>query len=578
MVVSIRRRLRDLLAEALASAQARGLLPDLPASDLIQVERPQNPQHGDYASNLALRLARTGRTKPMPIAEAVAASLPAASEIERVDVAAPGFINFTLSQQWLQSQIAAIEEAGEGYGCLDLGGGAAVQVEFVSANPTGPLHVGNGRGAVLGSALANILEAAGYRVQREYYVNDAGLQTDLFARTLYARYLQALGRPTELPPEGYAGHYMVDLAQQIAAEEAGANPPSPPLARGGIGGASLHALPEAEALARIGRLGMDRVLAGIREDLERLGVRFDRWFNESTLFQGGQYERAMGILAQQGYLEEREGARWFVSTALGDSKDNVVVRSNGQPTYFASDIAYHYHKFAELGFQRVINVWGADHQGHVSRMKAVIEALGFDPEQLTVIIAQMVSLRRGAEVVKLSKRSGDIITLREVLDEVGADACRYFFISRSADSQMDFDLELAQRQAPENPVYYIQYAHARIASILRRAAEQDRPAAGATQARPGDVSLIRSEPELALLRQMVLLPEVVELAAQRLEPQHLAHYALALATAFHHFYEQTRVVSEDTALSAARLRLVQTAQLVLARVLTLMGMTVPERM
>jgi arginyl-tRNA synthetase len=349
---------------------------------------------------------------------------------------------------------------------------------------------------------------------------------------------------------------MTTLAKEIIAEE----------------GDRFLSLPEKEAISELGRIGLAKMIEQIKDDLEKLGVSFDVWFSEQSLFDKGQYQKVMSLLREGGYIAEREDATWFVSTALGEDKDNVVVRSDGSPTYFATDIAYHYNKFLERKFDKVINIWGADHQGHISRMKAVVSALGIDPERLTVIISQMVTLSRGGELVRVSKRSGDIITLREVIDEVGADACRFFFAARSADSQMDFDLELAKKQSADNPVYYVQYAHARIASILRLAQERKISYAD------GDVSLLTTEPELTLIRKMLLLPEMVEVVTQTLEPHHLAYYAQDLATVFHSFYMQCRVVSEDDVLSKARLKLVEAARIVLARTLHLMGMTAPDRM
>jgi arginyl-tRNA synthetase len=401
-----------------------------------------------------------------------------------------------------------------------------------------------------------VLSAAGYAVEREYYVNDAGNQMDAFFRSLYCRYLQALGRECEMPADGYQGYYPVELARKIVAEKKKA----------------FLDMPSEQAVQEIGRFALPRVLADIKSDLKLLGVDFDVWFSERTLFEKGQYEQAMALLRKSGYIEEREGAQWFVSTALGEDKDNVLVRTNGAPTYFASDLAYHYNKFLERGFDQVINIWGADHQGHVSRMKAVVSALGIKPERLKIIISQMVTLRRGETLIKLSKRTGELITLRELVEEVGADACRFFFLSRSADSQMDFDLELAKKESADNPVYYVQYAHARIASILRLAQEQK------IDYSQGDVGLLTHEAELDLIRKMVSLPEIIELAAQKLEPHHLPYFAQDLATSFHAFYKQCRVVSEDKALTGARLKLVKTTQIILAKTLGLMGMTAPERM
>jgi arginyl-tRNA synthetase len=551
----IKQSLIKLLTQAASKAQESGKLPSVTLPE-ITVEHPQNPEHGDYASSLPLKLARSTGASPLTIAQDIVGLIAPSLEIEAIAVAPPGFINFTLSSDWLTRQVDSILAAGDAYGNIDLGRGSRVQVEFVSVNPTGPLHVGHGRGAILGSTLANVLAAAGYKVEKEYYINDAGSQIDAFYRSLYARYQQCLGTDAEMPSDGYLGKYMVDLAKEIIAEE----------------GNRFLSLPPEEALSELGKIGLVKIIELIKSDLERLGVSFDVWFNEKSLYDKGQYQKAMSLLREGGYIGEKEGATWFVSTALGDDKDNVVVRSDGSPTYFASDIAYHYNKFLERKFDKVINIWGADHQGHISRMKAVVAALGIAPERLKVIISQMVTLRRGDEMVRVSKRSGDIITLREVIDEVGTDACRFFFASRTADSQMDFDLELAKKQSADNPVYYVQYAHARIASILRLAQERKISCAD------GDVSLLTTEPELTLIRKMLLLPETVDVVAHTLEPHHLAYYAQDLATVFHSFYMQCRVVSEDEALTKARLKLVEAAKIVLARTLHLMGMTAPDKM
>ncbi len=548
-------KIARLLEQAAKAAQMEGLLPAIALPEVI-VEHPQNPEHGDYASSLPLKLAKAARMAPMTIADTLAKLLTETREVKKVSVAAPGFLNFTLTDKWLAEQVEEILSAGKDYCNLALGKGTRVQIEFVSVNPTGPIHVGHGRGAVLGSTLANVLSAAGYAVEREYYVNDAGNQMDAFFRSLHCRYLQDLGKECEMPADGYQGYYPVELAKKIVAEKKKA----------------FLDMPAEQAVQEIGKIALPRVLADIKSDLKLLGVDFDVWFSERTLFEKGQYERAMALLRKGGHIEEREGAQWFVSTALGEDKDNVLVRTNGAPTYFASDLAYHYNKFLERGFDQVINIWGADHQGHVSRMKAVVSALGIKPERLKIIISQMVTLRRGETLIKLSKRTGELITLRELVEEVGADACRFFFLSRSADSQMDFDLELAKKESADNPVYYVQYAHARIASILRLAQEQK------TDYSQGDVGLLTHEAELDLIRKMVSLPEIIELAAQKLEPHHLPYFAQDLATSFHAFYKQCRVVSEDKALTGARLKLVKATQIILAKTLSLMGMTAPERM
>jgi len=551
----VRQRLIELVTQAACKIQQSG---GLPAVNLPQVtvERPQNPEHGDYASSLPLKLARAAGVKPMAIAEDIVGLIGSAPEIDSIEIAPPGFINFTLKSDWLNQQVDSILTAGAKYGNIKLGDNSRVQLEYVSVNPTGPLHVGHGRGAVLGSALANVLSASGYQVEKEYYINDTGNQINVFSRSLYARYQQCLNVDVEMPADGYFGDYMLDLAKKIIAEE----------------GDKLLSLPEPEALSRIGKLGMGKMLKEIRDDLELIGVDFDVWFSEQSLYDSGQYENVMSLLRHDDYIVEKEDATWFVSTALGEDKDNVVVRGDGSPTYFASDIAYHHNKFVERKFDKVIDIWGADHQGHVSRMKVVLGALGIAPERLEVLISQLVTLRRGEELVRVSKRSGDMITLREVVEEVGADACRFFFLARSADAQMDFDLELAKQESPENPVYYVQYAHARIASIFRLAQEKG------INHRDGDVSLLTTEPELALIRQMLRLPEIVEIAARTLEPHHLTYYAQDLATSFHSFYKQCRVVSKNEELTKARLKLVEAAKITLARALQLMGMVAPEKM
>jgi len=551
----LKETLIDLLTQAATQAQHSGKLPSVTLPS-VTIERPQNPEHGDYASSFPLKLARSAGTNPMEIARELVKLIPPAMEIESIVVAPPGFINFTLKSDWLTQQVDTILSDGENFGNIDLGHGSRVQVEFVSINPTGPLHVGHGRGAILGSTLSNVLTAGHYNVEKEYYFNDAGSQMESLRRSLFVRYQQCLGQEVEMPSEGYLGNYMVDLAREIISEE----------------GNRFLSLSEAEAISELGKLGIEKIISSIQEDLKLLRVDFDVWFSEQSLYENGQFDKVMSLLREGGYLMEKENATWFVSTALGEDKDNVVVRGDGLPTYFAADIAYHYNKFLERNFDRVINIWGADHQGHVSRLNAVVGALGIDPDRLELIIHQMVTLRRGGEMVRVSKRSGDLVTLREVIDEVGTDACRYFFLSRSANSQMDFDLELAKQESQDNPVYYIQYAHARIASILRLAEERK------ISYTDGDVSLLTSEPELTLIRKLLLLPEMVEMVAQSLEPHHLTYYAQDLATTFHSFYKLCRVVSDDQALTKARLKLVEVTKIVLARTLHLMGMTAPDRM
>ena len=554
-ILDVKQKFIGLITDAISRAQQDGKLPRVSVPE-VTLDHPQNPAHGDYACNIPLRLAKMAGMNPMSIAKEIVARIETAPEIDRIDIAPPGFLNFTLQADWLTRRVESILKVKDKYGAIDYGKNRKVQIEFVSVNPTGPLHVGHGRGAILGSTLANVLSLAGYQCEKEYYINDAGAQMTAFYLSLYARYKDAFGEPAEMPANGYMGNYMVDLAKEIIGEK----------------GDVFLKMPESEAIRELGQIGLAKMLAAIRADLEKLDVTFDVWFSEKGLFTSGQYASVMAMLEKKGYIAAKDNATWFVSTSLGEDKDNVVVRGDGTPTYFASDIAYHYNKFVERGFDKVIDIWGADHQGHVSRMKAVVGALGIDPERLTVLISQMVTLRRGRELVKISKRTGEIITLQEVVNEVGADACRFIFLSRSADAQMDFDLELAKKQSSENPVYYVQYAHARISSIIRLAEEKK------IDFSDGNIALLTTAPELALIRKIILLPEVIEIIAQTLEPHHIAYYAQELATVFHSFYKDCRVVTDDEALTKARLKLVQAARISLAQTLRLMGMSVLDRM
>ena len=558
MTTPIREQIAGMVLRALGEAQASGDLPQAPVEDPA-IERPNNPDHGDFSCSLPLKLARQMRMDPMSIAEKLAARISPDDTFQPVRTARPGFLNFAFSPSWLAEQVDQIVAAGPRFGHSEPTGDGPVQVEFVSVNPTGPLHVGHARGAIFGSALANILAAAGHDVQREYYVNDAGSQMDLFYRSLYARYLQLHGQDTPIPEGGYVGEYPVELAASIDEQD---------------GEVYLRMSP-ADALKAIGARGLEKAIAAIRADLDQLRVEYDLWFEESSLFESGRYDEAMRLIADAGYQVERDGAVWFASTSLGEDKDNVLVRSNGAHTYFASDIAYHYDKFEKRGFQRVIDVWGADHQGHVYRMRAAVQALGIDPDRMDLIIYQMVTFKRGDELVRASKRAGNVISIGELVDEVGVDACRYFFLSRAANTQMEFDLELAKSQSAENPVYYIQYGHARIAQILALARDREIDHSDA------QLSLLTHDAELALIRRMVELPELVEMMARTLEPHHLPHYAQELSTAFHHFYEECRVVSSiegDEEITKARLKLCEAARTVVANCLSLMSMSAPEQM
>ena len=550
--------IQQLVADALETARKENLL-QLETIPEIQVERPGNSSHGDFATNLPLRLARATRINPLELAQSLSDRISTGEVIDRVEAANPGFINFYLKESWLQQQVEVVRQAGNEFGNTHSGAGRKIMVEFVSVNPTGPVHVGHTRGAVLGSTLANILAAAGYDVTREYYVNDAGNQMQLFYRSVLAAYKITLGQAAEMPDKGYEGEYIFDLAKEIAESE----------------GTKFLDRNEEQSLTEIGDIGRTKMVDSIRDDLSGIGVEFDNWFSERTLFQGGEYDTAIELLRDNDYLSEREGAMWFNSTMLGDEKDNVVVRSSGEPTYFASDIAYHYNKFVQRGYDLVVDIWGADHQGHVPRMKSAVEALGIERDRLTVLISQMVTLKSEGEVLRVSKRTGNLVTLRELAEEVGTDACRFFFLARTPSTQMEFDLELAKKESAENPVYYVQYAHARNSSILSLARERN------IDWSQGDVSLLTHPAELELIRAILQFPELVNQMAKDLEPHHLPHYATELANSFHNFYENCRVVSsneEDVAVTAARLKLVESAQIVLHRSLALMGMSSPERM
>ncbi len=557
-----------LLGAALQAAQSDGSLPpfDPPA---IGVERPRQADHGDYSSNVAMVAAAAARKSgsnnlnPRQVAQALVDHLPAGGMIDGADIAGPGFINLRLADGWLQDQVATILAAGPAYGNIDRGAGQRWQVEYVSANPTGPIHYGGGRNAVLGDSLANVLAAAGYTIQREFYVNDGGSQFAAFAVSLYARYLQQFGRDEPIPENGYPGEYMVDYARRVVERV----------------GDSLLALDRDAAIAAIRPLGREIVLHDLSAELRLIGVAFDNWFSEQSLYDEGLVQQALDLLDKRGELARRDGAVWFLASKYPkNEKDEVVVRSNGLPTYLASDIAYHYDKFIRRGFDRVVNVWAVDHQGHVPRMAAVMQALGLDPDRLVILMYDLVKLLRNGQEVKLSKRAGTIITIGDVVGEVGPDAVRYNLLTRSPESAVEFDLDLAVQQNNENPVYYIQYGHARICSILSRALEVGFDISDTTA--PGGVLRRLTHPsELALLRKMLELEEQIELAVDKLSPHNLTHYALDLTRVFSAFYRDCKVIdADDLELSRARLLLSRACRVVLAKVLALIGVSAPETM
>jgi arginyl-tRNA synthetase len=560
----VRDRLAGLVRQAVARSQASGYLPSFTLPE-VSVERPPRPEQGDFASNFALRAKRAVGPRgpnPMEIASAISAQIAQDPPVylAGVEAAPPGFLNFTLADDWLRQQVDAILADGPRFGSVPLGNQARVQVEFVSANPTGPVHVGTARNAALGDSICRVLAFAGWQVQREYYYNDAGAQMEHLARSVWKRYQQALGRDVELTEDDYQGEYIVELARDILGEY----------------GDRFASVPEDQA-AEIGAIAARRIMHWIETDLERARVHFDNWFSEARVIREGDFERVLDLLRERGLVYEREGAQWLRSQDLGDERDRVLIRSDGRPTYTATDIAYHYDKFFVRAFDRVIDVWGADHQGQVPSMKAIVKNLGAEPERFDIVIYQMVNVLRHGEVVRMGKRAGNFVTLGEVLDEVGVDATRWFLVSRSADSMMDFDLDLAARQSSENPVYYVEYAHARLAKVLRDADPS-------VDWRAADVQLLTQPAEMALIRRMLQLPEVVELAARNLAPHHIPHYAYELARATQAWYDSgnddrgLRILCDDRSMQAARLKLAAAARQVLANALDLVGVIAPDAM
>jgi arginyl-tRNA synthetase len=551
MTELLRDQVGALIAAGVRSAQESGGLPDFEIPQ-IDVERPRQSAHGDYASPVCLRLAREARMSPRDIAAQVAEHVPASPFVSQVEVAGPGYVNVTLDDGWLAEQVEVILEAGETFGDSDSGRGKKAQLEFVSANPTGPLTVGRGRGGVMGDTLANLLSASGYQVEREYYFNNAGRQMEMLGSSVRLRYLELLGQEIEFPEDHYQGDYIREIAAKIKAENG-------------------DSLSDAE-IVRFKDIAEQEIFVRMRETLARLGIEFDSYFNENVLHEDGRVWSVLEELRERGYVFDKDGAVWFRATELGGRKDRVLVRSNGEPTYRLPDIAYHVDKISR-GFDLMITILGADHVEEYPDVIAGLQALGYDTEHVLVIFHQFVTLVRGGEQVRMSTRRGHFVTLDELIDEVGADAVRYFMLARSPDSHMDFDLDLAVEQSDRNPVYYIQYAHARIASILRHAAEQ-----GWDVETPGDVALLTHESELALIRKLLELPEWIDQAVVQLMPHYLPFYAQELAAAFHVFYRDCRVVSsepEDADLTRARLRLVRAVKGVLARVLSMMGMSTP---
>ena len=552
--VDIKQQIEQALIRAVEAAVEEGILPEGAALPPVLLEEPPEKELGDFATNFAMQSARVFRQSPQKIAAAIRDRL-AGDWLDHAEVAGPGFLNLYLKKTVLSDTLRAVLAAGEEFGTLPPNGAPRIQVEYVSANPTGPLHVGHGRGAAVGSALVKLLRTAGYTVDSEYYVNDAGNQMNLLAVSVNARYLELLGKSVEFPENGYHGADIVETAQRIIDRD----------------GDKYLSLPEEERLKLFQDVAYREKLAALEEDLADFGVTFDRWYSERTLHPEA-VRRVVDVLLERGTAYEKDGAVWLRSTDYGDDKDRVIFRDNGVPTYLAADIAYHDDKYRR-GYGRLINIWGADHHGYVARVKASMAALGHDPEELTVLLLQMVSLYRDGALVKLSKRTGETVTLRELMEEVGVDAARYFFLMRSLDSQLDFDLDLATKKSNENPVYYIQYAHARISSIFRQADE-----AGIAVRDGAELELLTDETEIALIKKIAAYPEEIARAAAEFAPQRIARYSHELAGAFHSFYNKCRIVGQEPSLASARLALVLATGRVIRHSLGVLGVSAPEKM
>jgi arginyl-tRNA synthetase len=588
----MKNHIRDLITTAVVSMQNAGVI----AKDIridIQIDRTRDRHHGDFSSNVAMALAKSAQRAPRALAEDVMRNLPSSTRVARVEVAGPGFINFFLTADAVQHVVGDILEAGEAFGRSTIGKGRPIQVEFVSANPTGPLHVGHGRGAAYGATVADLLVAAGFKVHREYYVNDAGRQMDILATSVWLRYLELCGEKLRFPSNGYQGQYVVDIATNLRSRHDDAlRRPATAVEEGlpadaqpdGSGDKEEHI----DALVRRAKsllgeqiyrevfdAGLTAILDDIRDDLEGFGVAYEEWFSERSLITSGAVSRAIERLTTSGHTYEHDGALWFRSTSYGDEKDRVLVRENGQITYFASDIAYHMTKL-ERGFERVIDIWGADHHGYVPRIKGALAALGDDPARLDVLLVQFAVLYRGGEKVQMSTRSGQFVTLRELREEVGNDAARFFYVMRKCEQHMDFDLDLAKSQSQDNPVYYLQYAHARICSVMRQLA--DKGYAWSKSQGLANLDLLTEQHELDLMMTMSRYPEVIENSALSHEPHQVAYYLRELATAFHTYYNAHQFIVESGELRDARLTLIAATRQVLSNGLSLLGVHAPDSM
>ncbi|MGD8304948.1 MAG: arginine--tRNA ligase [Desulfobacterales bacterium] len=550
--------LKDLISDAARRAHQNG---DLPSADIpkVEIEEPRAGVHGDFSTNIAMVMASAQKMAPRKIAEAIIAHLQDPQQwIAKTEIAGPGFINFFVKPSAWHTVLREIHRADTAYGASDLGKGQKFQVEFVSSNPTGPLHVGHGRGAAVGDAVANILSFCGYDVQKEYYINDSGRQIRTLGQSVFLRYQQLSGRKIKFPDECYQGDYIRDLAAEIKTDR----------------GDALLNEPEQDAILKCARFAAGKILDGIRDDLKLFGVEFDCWFSEQSLYDSGRVDEILNNFRKQKIIYEKDGALWFKTSEFGDEKDRVVVKANGETTYFASDIAYHQDKY-DRGFERVVDVWGADHHGYIPRMKAAVEASGHRRNQFDVILVQLVNLLRAGQPVAMSTRAGKFETLREVINEVGRDAARFIFLTRHYESTLDFDLEVARQKTNDNPVYYVQYVHARIASILRKGNER-----GTCEVSWDDDAVARLEApeEIDLIKALARYPDILAGSAQSMEPHRVTYYLMELASAFHSYYNKHRVLTDDDLLRCGRLNLILAVQKVIRNGLTLMGVSAPDRM
>ncbi len=561
LVEIAKNQITRLIENAIDKAVEAGTIPQVQVGELT-IEVPREKQHGDFAVNAAMQMAKQAKKPPRMIAETLIVHMHLENTyVEKVEIAGPGFINFRLKKEWLYQVMAAVEQEGADYGRVNIGSGQKVMVEFISANPTGPMHMGNARGGALGDCLAGVLDWAGYDVTREFYVNDAGNQIEKFGKSLEARYVQLLKGEDAFvfPEDGYHGEDIAERMKEFIALE---------------GDKYLEVESEERKKAFVA-FALEKNIDKLTKDLEAYGLHYDVWFRESALYENHEVQETVGYLKEKGYTYEKEDALWFKASAFGAEKDEVLVRNNGIPTYFTADIAYHRNKFVKRGFDKVIDIWGADHHGHVARMKGAMEAIGCEPDKLEIIIMQLVRLLRNGEVARMSKRTGKAVTLSDLLEETGKDAARFFFNMRQAGTHLDFDLDLAVSQSDENPVFYVQYAYARICSIIRLLQEEG---IHIQEAQNLNLSRLTKEEEIALLKKLAQFPEEIRNAALTMEPSKITRYVIDVAAAFHSFYNACRVKVEDEELMAARLKLVDSVKTVIGNAMGILGVSTPEKM